>query len=183
MLHPSFWRRIFIVVSLAVILSGLVSIGVVSHHSLARAAIPSGDVRLQWATGWAQQQIGSTAWGTGTNTYCEKFVENAYGVGGKAKNPIDLFNRFGGVPADPAIPGLIIVFAANAGNGQNGHAAIYMGGDRMISVQYNGVQWHSLSDWNQNIAPMLGFVYPPSDWPGIYGPGANPSVPGGYCAG
>lgn len=140
-------------------------------------------MRLQWAVDWAQKQIGSTDWGTGTDTYCERFIENAYGVIGKAGNPIDLFNKYNGVPADPATPGLILVFQANSSNEGNGHAGIYIGGDQMISVQSSGVQQHSVSGWSQNVAPLLGYVYPPSDWPGIYGPGAQAFGTGGFCAG
>ena len=187
MFHTSGWRHLFIVIpSVFVLLSILVSFGVIFHPSIVYATAKS-DIRLQWATDWAKRQVGdTTTWGSGKNTYCEQFVENAYGVTGVATNPIDLYNRFGGVPASPALPGEILIFAANndpiVGNGGNGHAGIYMGGDQMISVQYNGVQWHSVSDWSAHYAKLMGFVYPPSSWPGILN--SNQAFgTGGYCGG
>ena len=70
--------------------------------------------------------------------------------------------------AASALPGLIVVFEANAGNGYHGHAGIYVGDGLMISATYFGARYDSIDNWSSSIARLLGYVYPPPDWPGAF---------------
>jgi len=138
---------------------------------------PNTDVRLAWAVDWAQKQIDSSNW----NYYCERFVENAFGVSGKYGSAYEAFTKIGN-PASPVLPGMIVYFDKNEGNKQAGHAGIYVGSDTMISATPSGVKPDSISRWSSTVSPMIGSAYPPSDWPGIYGPGAIAFGVGGFCA-
>ena len=134
------------------------------------------DVRLEWATDWAEKQLGSHDW----DGLCARFVENAYGTQGHFNDAKEMFDKLG-VPASPGLPGLIVAFQANDTNGNHGHVGIYMGGDQMISATYNGVQWDSIVKWSEKLAPMVGYIYPPEDWPGVYAERTSAGE-GGYCS-
>jgi len=45
------------------------------------------------AATWAEQQAGSQNWGSGTNTYCELFVENAFGLPEDIQMRISVFRQ------------------------------------------------------------------------------------------
>ena len=117
------------------------------------------------AATWAEQQAGSQNWGSGTNTYCELFVENAFGTSGRYTNAYKAFQAIG-VSGSPQIPGQIVFFAQNAGNGQLAHTGIYIGNGNFISATSNGVKQYSLTWWSNNVAKYVGYANPPFDWPG-----------------
>lgn len=149
------------------------------------------DPRLQAAVAWAQAQLADPSvkfnWGSGTKTFCERFVENAYGTErnyNTASNPTDngawqdLQDR--GLELDalqPALiqPGDLVYFQANDGNSFAGHAGIYIGDNQMIAVGSDGVTSSSITDWGRNVAPLLGYAAPPEDWPGVTLPAATTS--------
>jgi hypothetical protein len=124
------------------------------------------NTKLSNAASWAVSQIGSTKWGTGTNTYCELFVENAFGTSGQFVDAYTAFRSIG-VSGNPQAPGQVVYFDktyGNNGNAGNGHAGIYIGNDQFISVISSGVQQSKLSLWADS--KYLGYANPPSSWPG-----------------
>ncbi len=121
-------------------------------------------MKLLRAEAWAKSQVGSTAYGTGRNTLCQRFVENAYGTSGRYPSAI---------AAARALPrfsrgarGQMVFFAANSSNGGFGHSGIYIGNGQMVSVTTSGVRISSVSGWSRGVAPFIGFANPPSSWPG-----------------
>jgi len=66
-----------------------------------------------------------------------------------------------GVSGSPQIPGQIVFFAPNAGNGQQAHTGIYIGNGNFISVTSNGVKQYSLTWWSNNVAKYVGYANPP----------------------
>ena len=120
--------------------------------------------KLDNAVAWAWSQIGSTDWGTGDNTFCEQFVENAFGTTGKFLTAYNAYQSIG-ISGNPQVPGQIVFFAPTNDN-LSGHSGIYVGNDQFISVTSSGVQLKSLSQWNENVAIYLGYADPPSSWPG-----------------
>ncbi len=92
--------------------------------------------------GWAMNKVGSQSW----NWLCQKFVENAYGTGGryssaKAAAAALMTNR-GGTPPR----GSLAFFAPDPSNAGFGHVGIALGGGQFISATANGVKVDSLSD-------------------------------------
>jgi cell wall-associated NlpC family hydrolase len=121
--------------------------------------------KLSDAVAWAKTQIGSRNWGTGTNTYCELFVENAFGTSGRFSTAYAGYQSIG-ISGSPQIPGQIVFFSKNSSNGGYGHVGIYIGNGQFISVTSSGVQLESLSWWSSNVASYVGYASPPSSWPG-----------------
>jgi hypothetical protein len=138
-----------------------------SSESFIYYALPGDDVavKLAHAVTWAKAQIGSVEWGTGTDTYCEKFVEQAFGTSGQYSTAYAAFEEIG-LDGSPIIPGQIVFFEKNAGNGWSGHAGVYVGNDQFISVTTTGVQTRSLSSWSSTVAACIGYANPPASWPG-----------------
>jgi hypothetical protein len=150
------------------------------------------DPRLQRAVDWAIAQSRNPAvkyaWGSGSATECERFIENAFGTTGKywtASDPArngafwDMQDR--GLQLDPSQtglvqPGVIIYFEANEGNGNAGHAGIYIGDGQMVSVGASGVTQSSVDDWNSSVAALLGYMAPPEDWAGLPSPTPAPVI-------
>lgn len=78
------------------------------------------------------------------NNYCERFVEVSYGTQNLYPNAASagraLVTHRGTSALATAPAGAILYFAANAGNQQQGHAALYVGDSRMVSATPNGVK-------------------------------------------
>lgn len=153
----------------AQLISGVAGLGV------AAAIVPTADeadaatmglaMKLSRAADWAGKQIGSKSWGTGTNTYCQRFAENAFGTSGKYASAIAAFRAIGRSVA-PSARGQMVFFGANRTNGNWGHVGIVTGNDQFVSVTTTGVRAASISNWSRTVAPLIGSAYPPSSWPG-----------------
>jgi hypothetical protein len=145
--------------------------------TVAGAANPDTDPRLQEAVAWATQQM-STAklWLDDGVSLCDMFVENAFGVTAQYPTAYDMYLALGKTtdPTHATLAGLgrapagaIVFFDRNTKNGGNGHVGIYTGNGQFISVVSSGevkqlgVQW-----WNDTYSKFLGWAYPRADWPG-----------------
>ena len=63
------------------------------------------------------------------------------------------------------MPGMMVYFDKNSGNGGAGHVGIYMGDGWMISATDYGAEWDRISDWTRIAGPsVLGYSWPPSGW-------------------
>lgn len=92
----------------------------------AAAASPSPASR---AIAWADRLDGSTryAW------YCERFVENAFGTGGRYETAWDAARALG-LHRGAAPRGALVFFHPDPTNHGYGHVGISLGGGRMISA-------------------------------------------------
>ena len=92
------------------------------------------------AISWARSRLGRQEW----NNLCERFVEEAYGARNVFPTAADagraLATHRGRDAWQNAPVGAPLYFVADATNGYNGHAGIYLGNGRMISATPNGVQ-------------------------------------------
>ena len=99
-------------------------------------ASPAGQTAVDTALGY----LGRHDW----NNYCERFVEVCYGTQNLYPNAASagraLVTHRGTSALATAPSGAILYFAANAGNQQQGHAALYVGDGRMVSATPNGVK-------------------------------------------
>ena len=99
-------------------------------------ASPAGQTAVDTALGY----LGRHDW----NNYCERFVEVCYGTQNLYPNAASagraLVTHRGTSALATAPAGAILYFAANAGNQQQGHAALYVGDGRMVSATPNGVK-------------------------------------------
>lgn len=97
----------------------------------------------------------SLAWGSGTNTFCEKFMEDMTGCGWQGVSAIAAWNdNQARVVSDPQ-PGDAVYFGPAAENGGYGHVGIVTGPDAFVSVTDYGVKVYPISVW---VAPRLGYV-------------------------
>lgn len=126
-----------------------------------------------------QQLSSPKLWLDGSFTLCGQFVENAFGTTAQYPTAYDMYLALGKT-SDPAQhtlaslqhapAGAIVFFAPNAGNYENGHVGIYIGGDQFIGVVSGGkVRQHSVIWWNDQVSKFLGWAYPRADWPGNTG--------------
>jgi len=135
------------------------------------------DPRLQLAVTWATQQLSvSKLWLEDGSSLCGKFVENAFGVTAQYPTAHDMYLALE-KSSDPAQrtlaslqrapAGVIVFFAQNAGNDNNGHVGIYLGNDQFIGVVTSGhVRQHGVQWWDEHTSRFLGWAYPRADWPG-----------------
>lgn len=119
-------------------LSGIPGLaGLAGLTSTAQApASPAGRSAVDTALGY----LGRHDW----NNYCERFVEVCYGTQNLYPNAASagraLVTHRGASALATAPAGAVLYFAANAGNQQQGHAALYVGDGRMVSATPNGVK-------------------------------------------
>lgn len=103
------------------------------------------------------------------NGMCEAWLEQQeYGHTGVFPSAIAAANHYatsGQLKSglQGAKPGDMLFFGANSGNGNDGHAAKFLGYDQqgnpmMQSATYNGVQNSNVANWNSSVAPLLGYV-------------------------
>lgn len=127
------------------------------------AGVPAGVGRQAVAASWALSQLGSKAF----YDACQRFIENAYGTAGRfgsaAAAGKALFKT-----ADPreADVGDLVFFRPDASNGWSGHAAINLGGGRMVGATYAGVTQDNYltNPYWRNL--LVGFGDPPDQWQG-----------------
>ena len=119
-------------------LSGIPGLGALAGMTSAiqAPASPAGQLAVDTALGY----LGRHDW----NNYCERFVEVCYGTQNLYPNAASagraLVTHRGTSALATAPAGAILYFAANAGNQQQGHAALYVGDGRMVSATPNGVK-------------------------------------------
>ena len=121
--------------------------------------------KAQKALTWAKSMVGRQDW----NNLCERFVEEAYGTKGIFPSAKDaarqLVTHRGRSSLSSAPPGALLYFAADETNDGNGHAAINLGGGKMISARPTGVEIESVNSPYNN-ARYLGWGQPPARFPG-----------------
>jgi NlpC/P60 family len=130
--------------------------------------------RAQGAVEWASKHIGDRRY----DGHCGTFVANAFGAA-----------RFGHETAwqgaqaltlhhGPPPPGTLIFFRPDARNGYDGHVAIALPKDKMISALSDGVAVATMADayWQRLYA---GWSAAPARWPGRRPTGAGPSLQSG----
>ncbi len=122
----------------AIGLSGIAGLGGLAGMTGASQppASPAGKAAVDTALGY----LGRHDW----NNYCERFVEVCYGTQNLYPNAATaaraLVTHRGTSALATAPAGAILYFAANAGNQQQGHAALYVGDGRMVSATPSGVK-------------------------------------------
>ncbi|HEY8746250.1 MAG TPA: hypothetical protein VIU62_24430, partial [Chloroflexota bacterium] len=118
------------------------------------------------------------AYGSGANTYCERFVANIEGrqvqdtAYAAAQRRIAANQMHFDMPP-PA--GAEVYYGPNANNEFDGHVAIALGDGMQRGVTSSGIKDDSTTYWSQNVAPFLGWV--PAHTP-MYDQGGI--VPGAY---
>lgn len=104
---------------------------------------------------------GDTRWGSGSDTYCETFVEQELGLGNQGDTAFGAYLRLAGLglvhAGPPPEPDDLVYFAPDAANSFDGHVGISAGGGWFTSVTDLGVQTEPLAGWD---APYLGWVRP-----------------------
>ena len=104
--------------------------------------------------------LGDTRWGSGTNTYCETYVEWRTGIGNQGATAFAAYLHLaaqGLVHTGPPAPGALVYFAPASDNAFDGHVGLYDGAGLFTSVTYYGVQQEPMAGWR---APYLGWVDP-----------------------
>ncbi len=123
------------------------------------SAPPPTSTKADRAAAWAQSMVGATGW----DGWCERFVENAYGVSGKYASAVAHYNAVRGQVSTNGTPpkGAIVFYSAAAINGYYGHVMISLGDGRYVttagSIKIVGQSWPG--------APYLGW-YIPTQWQG-----------------
>jgi hypothetical protein len=107
---------------------------------------------------FAKSQLGSTAY----KGYCERFVENAQGVGGQYPSAIAAWNAQQNQATQGisgAQPGDVVYFSANPSNENYGHTGIYAGNNQFYNPTYNGVKLSNITDWLRATGQqILGYI-------------------------
>lgn len=109
---------------------------------------------------FAPRPMGSTQWGSGTNTFCELYVEQRLQIGNQgisAAAAADRMRSLGILHSGEAPAGAIVYFAPSLDNHYWGHVGIADGGGQFTSITYYGLQQYPLQGWQ---APYVGWVNP-----------------------
>jgi hypothetical protein len=105
--------------------------------------------------------LGNFSWGSGSNTFCELYVEQMTGMGHQGASAADAAGRMQSLgllqPGLPATPGDLVYFGPSADNEYFGHVGIYLGDGRFRSITTFGLADAPMAGWQ---APYLGFVNP-----------------------
>ncbi|MHB8618494.1 MAG: NlpC/P60 family protein, partial [Chloroflexota bacterium] len=134
--------------------------GAAGNPVVAAPPLPSGlPGPVAQAVTWGENAASTAAYG---DFQCEQFVENAYRTGGLYPTALaaesgPAFHQ-GGLAG--AQVGDIVYFKATSDNKNDGHAAIYLGGDTMLSTSPWGVQPISISWWERESAGIAGWRAP-----------------------
>jgi len=131
-----------------------------ANPSLEAAARPS-DGAPRIASLAIPVTAGDTRWGSGSDTYCETFVEQELGLGNQGDTAFGAYLRLAGLglvhAGPPPEADDLVYFAPAAANSFDGHVGISTGGGWFTSVTDLGVQTEPLAGWD---APYLGWVRP-----------------------
>jgi hypothetical protein len=105
--------------------------------------------------------LGNFSWGSGSNTFCELYVEQVTGMGNQGASAADAAGRMQALgllrPGLPPVAGDVVYFGPSADNEYFGHAGISLGDGRFRSITAYGLADAPLAGWR---APYLGFVDP-----------------------
>ena len=122
-------------------------------------ALPPG--QLLAGPGGSITPLGNFSWGSGSNTFCEVYVEQMTGIGNQGASAADAAGRMAALgllqPELPTTPGDIVYFGPSADNEGFGHVGIYLGGGQFRSITTYGLADAPLAGWR---APYLGFTDP-----------------------
>jgi hypothetical protein len=101
------------------------------------------------------------AYGSGADTYCERFVANIEGRPVMDTAYVAAQHRITAGQMQYTLPppaGAEIYYGPNAGNEGKGHVAIALGDGMQRGVTSSGIKDDSTAYWSQNVAPFLGWV-------------------------
>jgi hypothetical protein len=105
--------------------------------------------------------LGNFSWGSGSNTFCELYVEQMTGMGNQGVSAAAAAGRLASLgllqPGLPTTPGDVVYFGPSADNEFYGHVGIYLGDGRFRSITTFGLADAPLAGWR---APYLGYVDP-----------------------
>ncbi len=122
-------------------------------------ALPPG--QLLAGPGGALTPLGNFRWGSGSNTFCEVYVEQMTGMGNQGASAAAAAGRMQSLgllqPGLPPTAGLVVYFGPSADNEGFGHVGISLGGGRFRSITVYGLADAPLAGWR---APYLGFTDP-----------------------
>jgi hypothetical protein len=135
-----------------------------------------GDHRAS-AIGWARAQRGTGVWAS----YCERFVEEAYGTRGQFDTAAEAASALAATgqlrrgPISQAPAGTLVYFRPNAINHGYGHVGLSLGHGRMISALTTvSVTDVSRSRYWRDL--YVGWAPAPGDWPGRIPPAPGPTT-------
>lgn len=122
-------------------------------------ALPPG--QLLSGPGGGLVALGNFSWGSGSNTFCEVYVEQMTGIGNQGASAADAASRMASLgllqPGLPPTAGDVVYFGPSADNEYFGHVGIYLGDGRFRSITVYGLADAPLAGWR---APYLGFTDP-----------------------
>jgi hypothetical protein len=105
--------------------------------------------------------LGNFRWGSGSNTFCEVYVEQQTGEGNQGLTAYAAAQRMASLgllrQGMPPTAGDVVYFGPSADNEGFGHVGIYLGGGRFRSVTFYGLADAPMAGWQ---APYLGWVDP-----------------------
>jgi hypothetical protein len=122
-------------------------------------ALPPG--QLLAGSGGGLVPLGNFRWGSGSNTFCEVYVEQMTGMGNQGVSAAASAGRMQSLgllqPGLPATPGDLVYFGPSPDNEYFGHVGIALGNGRFRSITTYGLADAPLAGWQ---APYLGWVDP-----------------------
>lgn len=101
------------------------------------------------------------SYGTGANTFCERFTANMEGRSVMDTAAVAGEHRAAAGQLQHSFPppaGAEVYYGANAGNEWEGHDGISLGNGMFRSVTSSGIRDASISAWADSVAPYLGWV-------------------------
>ncbi len=140
---------------------GPVMQGVLQLETDGLASLASAPGQLLPGPGGSITPLGNFSWGSGSNTFCELYVEQQTGMGNQGVSAAAAAGRMQALgllqPGLPAAAGDVVYFGPSADNEDFGHVGIYLGGGRFRSITVYGLADAPLAGWQ---APYLGWVDP-----------------------
>ena len=122
-------------------------------------ALPPG--QLLAGPGGSITPLGNFSWGSGSNTFCELYVEQVTGMGNQGVSAAAAAQRMTSLgllqPGLPPQAGDVVYFGPSADNEFFGHVGIYLGDGRFRSITTFGLADAPMGGWR---APYLGWVDP-----------------------
>ncbi len=139
------------------------------------SALPPGQFLA--GSGGALTPLGNLSWGSGSNTFCEVYVEQVTGMGNQGASAADAAGRMQLLgllqPGLPPTAGLVVYFGPSADNEYFGHVGISLGGGRFRSITVYGLADAPLAGWR---APYLGFTDPTKVTSNRFGGSVSPRL-------
>lgn len=121
--------------------------------------------------------LGNFTWGSGTDTFCELYVEQMTGMGNQGISAAAAAGRLASLgllhPGPPPVAGDVVYFGPSPDNEDFGHVGIYLGGGRFRSITTYGLADAPLASWR---APYLGYVDPTTVTTNRFGGAVSPRL-------